>query len=90
LTNRSTTVHALPRQRAKLHGLELSEQELQAVNQSNDPAELDGGDHGKDGDVMHPITSQPARSPNLGLVACLLFCLACWAGLVYLIGLALG
>jgi hypothetical protein len=39
---------------------------------------------------MHPITSQPARSPNLGLVACLLFCLACWAGLVYLIGLALG
>ena len=39
---------------------------------------------------MHPITNQPGRSPNLGLMACLLFCCACWAGLVYLIGLALG
>ena len=61
-----------------------------AVDQCSDPGKLDGGDNGKDGDVVYPIANQRSRSPNLGLMACLLFCLACWAGLVYLIGLALG
>ncbi len=38
---------------------------------------------------MYSTTNQLGRSPNLGFMACLLYCIACWAGLVYLIELAL-
>jgi hypothetical protein len=68
----------------------LDEKELERVDQGCDPTELHGDDHREDGDVLYPVANETRRRPNLGLVACLVFCLACWAGLVYLIGLALG
>ena len=40
--------------------------------------------------MVYPTANQFGRSPNLGFVACVLYCVACWVGLVYLIGLAFG
>ncbi len=40
--------------------------------------------------MVYPSTNSVGWSPNLGFVACVLYCVACWAGLVYLIELAVG
>jgi hypothetical protein len=38
---------------------------------------------------MHAKTEAGRRSPNVGFLVGLLWCLAVWAGLAYLIGLVL-
>ena len=39
---------------------------------------------------MYTHSNQLSRNLNYGFVVCLLYCLACWAGVAYLVELAVG
>ena len=63
--------------------------EPDAVRERGDPGDLDQDDQGEDGDVVQS-TTQEYRTLNVGFVAAMVWCVACWAALAYVIGLMVG